>query len=92
MIIAKVVGSVVATIKHECFQDKKLMLVKPLDRNGKVKSETIIAVDTVHAGKGDTVLVLSEGNSVTEIMEFDNRQPMRSIIVGIVDRIDWMAE
>lgn len=89
MILAKVTGSIVSTIKHESYHAKKLLLVHPITPDGKLKSETILAVDTVHAGKGDIVLIASEGRAATEILGFKRRMPLRDIIIGIVDSIDW---
>ncbi len=92
MILCKVVGSIVSTIKHYSFNDKKIMLVRPINPDGSLKSGTMVAVDTIRAGVGDTVLVISEGRSATEILEFKKREPLRSVIVGIVDRIDIHSE
>lgn len=88
MILGKVIGSLVSTIKHSSYENKKLMLVHPSDKEGKKIGNTMVAVDAVQAGIGDLVLVASEGRSATEILKFEKRQPLRSIIVGIVDRVD----
>jgi microcompartment protein CcmK/EutM len=47
----------------------------------------MVAVDTVGAGVGNTVLVASEGRAAMEILGFPVRQPLRSVVVGIVDRV-----
>lgn len=91
MILCKVVGSIVSTIKHSSFDNKKIMLVRPINPDGTFKSGTMVAVDTIRAGVGDTVLVASEGRSAMEILEFKKREPLRSVIVGIVDRIDYKS-
>jgi len=88
MILCKVVGSIVSTIKHSSFDNKKIMLVRPINPDGTFRSGTMVAIDTIRAGVGDTVLVASEGRSAMEILEFTKREPLRSVIVGIVDRID----
>ena len=64
------------------------MLVKPINPDGSFKSGTMVAVDTIHSGIGDTVLVASEGRSATEILGFNKREPLRSIIIGFVDKIN----
>jgi len=89
MILGQVVGSLVATIKHESYVDRKIMLVKPLTPSGEIKSGVMVAVDTVGCGIGDTVLVASEGRSAMEILGFPRRAPLRSIITAIVDRVDY---
>lgn len=88
MILCKVVGSIVSTVKHTSFTSAKIMLVRPVSPDGTLKSGTMVAVDTVGAGEGNTVLVASEGRAAMEILGFKSRQPLRSVIVGIVDRID----
>ena len=88
MIIGKVVGSLVSTIKHSCYDSQKLMLVHPSDKDGNKTGDTIVAVDTIRAGVGDLVLVASEGRTATEILKFEKREPLRSVIIGIIDRVD----
>lgn len=92
MYICKVVGSIVSTIKHHSYQNKKILLVRPMTPDGQIKSGTMVAVDTVDAGVGDVVLVASEGRSATEILGFEHRMPLRSVILGVVDRIDMISE
>ncbi len=88
MIVCKVIGSIVSTIKHDSFKNKKIMLVRPINLDGSYKSGTMVAIDTVCAGVGDTVLVASEGRSAMELLGFTKREPLRSVIVGVIDRID----
>jgi ethanolamine utilization protein EutN len=88
MIICKVIGSIVSTIKHDSFRNKKIMVVRPINPDGSFKSGTLVAIDTVCAGVGDTVLVASEGRSAMELLGLKKREPLRSVIVGIIDRID----
>lgn len=88
MIMGKVVGSLVSTIKHPCFESQKIMLVHPTDKDENKIGNTIVAVDTVQAGVGDMVLVASEGKTATEILNFKEREPLRSVIIGIVDKVD----
>jgi len=92
MYICKVIGSIVSTIKHHAYQNQKILLVRPMTPDGQMKSGTMVAVDTVDAGVGDVVLVASEGRSATEILGFERRMPLRSVILGVVDRIDMSSE
>ncbi len=89
MILAKVIGSLVSTVKHDSYQSRKIMLVKPINPDGKLKSGITVAVDTVGCGVGETVLVASEGRSAMEIMGLSKRIPIRSIITAIVERVDF---
>jgi ethanolamine utilization protein EutN len=87
MILCKVVGSIVSTIKHESYNNRTILIVRPITPEGTLKTGTMVAVDTVGAGVGNTVLVASEGRAATEVLGFKTRQPLRSIIVGIVDTV-----
>jgi ethanolamine utilization protein EutN len=86
MTLGRVVGSVVATIKHPVLEGHKLLLVQPVDSLGKPRGKTTLALDVVQAGTGDTVLLLEEGNSSRMILG-DSMAPVRSTIVGIVDAV-----
>lgn len=88
MILGRVKGCVVSTMKHPSYEGKKVLLVEPVLPDGTPKKGTVVAVDTVGAGDGDIVLVASEGRSATEILGFSTRMPLRSVIIGIVDHIE----
>ncbi|MBN2424942.1 MAG: EutN/CcmL family microcompartment protein [Calditrichaceae bacterium] len=88
MYLGKVIGNVVATVKHPSYKDQKLMLVAPMQPDGSLKKATMLAVDTVDAGINDVVLVISEGKSASEILEFEKRVPIRSVIIAVVDHVD----
>jgi ethanolamine utilization protein EutN len=92
MYLGKVCGNIVSTISHYSFNDKKILLVRPMLPDGSSKAATMVAVDTVGAGIGDVVMVAAEGRSATEILGFDKRMPLRSVIVGIVDKINLKSE
>jgi ethanolamine utilization protein EutN len=86
MIIAKVVGTVVSTIKHPAFRGWKLLVVQPMNLAGEKADDDFLAIDTAHAGIGDTVLVCQEGNSTRQVVG-DPNAPVRSSIIGIIDSI-----
>jgi len=86
MILGKVVGNVVATIKLSVYEGYRLLVVQPITPGGKPAGKTLIAIDTVQAGAGDTVLVIDEGNSARLIIN-DKMAPVRSVIAGIVDEV-----
>ena len=86
MIIAKVVGTVVSTIKHPAFRNRKLLLVQSMHLSGEQVDEAFLAVDAAQAGVGDTVLVCQEGNSTRQVIGLPNA-PVRSSIVAVVDSI-----
>lgn len=88
MTLGKVVGQVVSTVKHYTYEGEKILMVKPINPNGELKEKILTAIDKVQAGIGDTVLVLKEGNSSRQLMGKDDT-PVNTIIVGIVDDIDF---
>ena len=84
MFIAKVIGTIVSTIKHDAYHAEKIMVVQPLDLDGNYSGESLLALDKAQAGEGDTVLVLNEGSSARHILKND-MAPARAIVMGIVD-------
>ena len=88
MTLCKVLGTVTSTSKHRAFHGLRLMLVQPVDEHRAPIAQSFIAVDRIcSAGVGDTVLVLREGNGVRSVFK-DDRLPIRSMIVGVVDEVD----
>jgi len=86
MILAKVVGTVVTTIGHRDFKNRRLLVVQPLNLEGEAPDEDFIALDNSHAGIGDTVLINREGNGARQALNNPNACVI-SIIVGIVDSV-----
>ena len=86
MILGKVTGAIYSTINHPFYDSKRLLLVDKLNLDGTSSDKYLIAVDTVGAGAGETVLIVDEGNGARQITE-DNTAPCRSVIVGIVDNV-----
>jgi ethanolamine utilization protein EutN len=87
LIIAKVVGTVVSTIKHPAYHSYKLQLVQPLNLPTESPEETFLALDNAHAGVGDTVLVMREGGAARQITQIKDA-PIISMIVGILDSVE----
>jgi ethanolamine utilization protein EutN len=79
MYIGRVSGTVVATIKNELFEGRKLLVVDKLDLAGQPMAKYDIAVDMV--------LVLDEGNSARQILDREPDGAIRAVIVGIVDHL-----
>ena len=87
MFLARVVGEVVATIKHPHLAAQRLLLVRPEATPGRPQPASTIAVDTVDAGIGDRVLVADEGNTAAQVLH-KPRGPVRTVIVGVVDETE----
>ena len=86
MHVGRVVGEVVATVKHGDLQGQKLLLVQPVTPAGAATGRVAIAVDSVQAGPGDLVLVADEGNGAAQVLR-RSRGAIRTVIVGVVD--EW---
>jgi len=85
MILARVVGSVVATRKDPRLEGKKLLILKPIGPDGKDEAGYVVSVDTVSAGFRETVIAVS--GSSARMAEGCKDTPVDSTIVGIVDTI-----
>ena len=86
MLLAKIVGTVVATRKDPRLVSNKLMVARPVDPRGKAEGAYLVAVDTVDAGIGETVLIVS-GSSARMAAGLKDC-PVDAAIVGIVDTVD----
>jgi ethanolamine utilization protein EutN len=84
--IGRVVGTVVSTINAPVFEGRRLLLCDLLEPDGAPAGGYLIAVDTVGAGAGETVLLLDEGNSARQIVGV-TPAPIRTLVVGIIDAI-----
>ena len=86
MIIAKVVGTVVTTISHPHYKNRRLLVVQPMFTVGEKADEDFIAVDNTQAGIGDTVLINREGNGARQALNNPDACII-SVIVGIIDSV-----
>jgi len=86
MLLATVVGTVVATRKDERLEGKKLLVVRPVDERGAPTGGFLVAVDAVSAGYRETVLVV-QGSSARMAAGLGSA-PVDAAVVGIVDTVD----
>jgi microcompartment protein CcmK/EutM len=84
--IARVVGRVWATSKDASLEGRKVLLVRPLDLEGRARGEAYLAVDAVDAGAGERVLVVDEGGSAGQVLGLQD-PPIRTVVVGVVDEV-----
>ena len=85
MMLARVIGNVVATMKHDALTGRKLLLIQPITRNGEDRGRPLVAVDAVGAGFRETVY-WCRGREAA--LAFDGAEvPTDASIVGIVDQI-----
>lgn len=87
MFTARVVGEVVATVKHGDLLGRKLLLVQPVNPEGEPTGSAQIAVDAVDAGLHDLVLVNDEGNGAAQLLG-QRRGAVRTVIAGVIDAIE----
>jgi microcompartment protein CcmK/EutM len=86
VLLAKIVGTVVATRKDPRLVSNKLLVARALDPRGKPEGHYLVAVDTVEAGVGETVLIVS-GSSARMASGLKDC-PVDAAVVGIVDHVD----
>jgi len=86
MILGKVTGTVVTTISHPHYKNRRLLVVQPLIVPGDPVQGDFVALDNSQAGVGDTVLVNREGNGARQILDNPDGCVI-SVIVGIVDSL-----
>jgi ethanolamine utilization protein EutN len=87
MLIARVVGELVATQKHVSHEGRKLLLVQPLNLDGSNRGDAIIALDAVDAGVGDKVLITTDGfSAMTSVGR--PQSPIDTAVIGFIDAID----
>jgi ethanolamine utilization protein EutN len=91
MTLGRVIGTVVSTVKLKVLSGYKILMVQPIDPQGRDTGAVTLALDSVQAGVGDTVLIIDEGNSSRMIVG-DPMAAIRTMIVGVVDRVDLGGE
>jgi microcompartment protein CcmK/EutM len=86
MLLGRVIGNVVSTIKHPGLVGRKLLIVQPIDRNGRDKGRALVALDAVGAGAGETVYWCRGREAGFSFLP--DEVPTEAAIVGIVDAIN----
>ncbi len=88
MILARVLGNVVATQKNPRYGEARIMLVQPVNPDGTPRGASVLALDSVDAGEGDLVVVVQEGWSASTASTGEAGAAIDSAIVGVVDYIE----
>ena len=86
MMLGRIVGNVVATMKNPSLEGKRLLLVQPIDHQGRDKGRAFVALDSVGAGAGETVYWCRGREASFPFLPAE--VPIEATIVGIVDAID----
>ena len=92
MILARVVGNIVATQKNPRYSGARVMLCQQITPEGEETGTTVLALDSVDAGEGDVVLIVQEGWSASTAATKEAGAAIDSAIVGVVDRIDLLDD
>ena len=84
--MGRVAGTVVSTISHPIYDERRLLMCDLLDAAGEDTGDYVIGIDAVDAGHGETVLIVDEGNAARQVVG-DPEAPVRAVVVGIIDEI-----
>ena len=90
MLIARVIGNVVSTQKNQRYEGSRIMLCRKLTPEGEDTKTTILALDSVDSGEGDTVLIVQEGLSASTASTGKPGAAIDSAIVGVIDYVDLL--
>ena len=91
MQIGLVVGTVVSTQKHHKLEGAKLLLVQPLELDGRLRGTPLLTIDSVGAGIGEKVLIVIEGKAAGAALR-RKAAPVDAAIIGIVDLVSLTPE
>jgi microcompartment protein CcmK/EutM len=86
MLIARVVGTTVSTVKDEKLSGRKLLIVRQTDEHGELVGKPFVAVDTVDAGIGD--LVLTAAGSSARQTSITKDTPVDAVIMAMIDSLE----
>jgi len=92
MLLARVIGNVVATQKNQRYEGSRVMLCRQIRPDGTDMEYTCLALDSVSAGEGDVVVIAQEGWSASTAATGKPGAAIDSAIVGIVDYIDLLPQ
>ena len=90
MLIAKVIGTTVSTIKNENLIGRKLLILRQTDESGETFGRPYVAVDTLDAGVGD--LVLTAHGSSGRQTDITKNSPVDAVIMAVIDSLQVAGE
>lgn len=91
MQIGRVIGDLSATQKHASHEGMTILLVQPLDLDGSARGNPVAAVDSVHAGVGDRVLLVQDGFAAFTAAGL-KQAPLDAAVIGVIDRVNLVSE
>jgi ethanolamine utilization protein EutN len=87
MLIARVVGDITSTQKHPTHEGRKLLLVQPLELDGRDRGVPVVAIDSVSAGVGDRVLLVLDGFAAFTAAGH-KQAPIDAAVIGVIDMVE----
>jgi microcompartment protein CcmK/EutM len=91
MLIARVIGEIVATQKHASHEGRKILLVQPLNLDGSERGDAVLALDAVDAGVGDRVLLTTDGYAASTSVGRP-QSPIDMAVIGFIDHIELLPD
>lgn len=92
MILARVLGNIVASTKNQRYDNASIMLCQQVTPEGDETAMTVLALNAVDAGVGDTVLIVQEGWGASTAATGKPGAAIDSAIVGVVDYVDLLKD
>lgn len=92
MLLARVIGNIVATQKNQRYEGTRAMLCRQITPDGEDMDYTTVALDSVNSGEGDIVLIAQEGWSASTASTGKPGAAIDSAIVGVVDSVELLSE
>jgi len=90
MLLARVIGNVVATQKNQRYEGSRIMLCRQVTPEGENMDYTCLALDSVNSGEGDIVVIAQEGWSASTAATGEPGAAIDSAIIGVVDYVDLL--
>ena len=84
MNLGRVIGQATSTVKHPTLDGWRLLVVQPFNNAGEPDGDPVMSIDNMGAGRGDAVMISSDGKFVREMMKSDNT-PVRWAVIGLQD-------
>ena len=84
MQLGRVIGQATSTVKHPSMQGCRLLVVQPLQSDGGEDGDPVLSIDELGAGRGDVVMISSDGLGVREMLN-SNNTPVRWAVIGLKD-------
>jgi len=91
VLIARVIGEVVATQKHASHEGRKVLVVQPLNLDGSDRGDAVLALDAVDAGVGDQVLLSTDGWAASSAIGRP-QSPIDMAVIGFIDQIEILPD